>query len=143
MKFLLAVVAAVAAVSLNCNRKTSAIEIATTTSVVNSGLLEAILPEFREYAVRVHAAGSGRALAMLAEQTVALVISHAPQAEQQIIEQHPSGTTASLLTTPPGASCAGNSMASSKYFPTIRPCSIPVRSFIAVMMWPRGNWRRG
>jgi tungstate transport system substrate-binding protein len=72
-----------------CGRLAPSLDIATTTSVVNSGLLEAILPQFGDYRVRVHAAGSGRSLVMLEEGTAELVISHAPAAEQQTLERHP------------------------------------------------------
>jgi tungstate transport system substrate-binding protein len=64
------------------------LELATTTSMVNSGLLASVLPGFHE-PVRVHAAGSGRALAMLADQIVDLVISHAPDAEARALAEHP------------------------------------------------------
>jgi tungstate transport system substrate-binding protein len=65
---------------------------ATTTSVVNSGLLSVLLPRFDKetgIAVRVHAAGSGRALEMLNDEIIDLVISHAPQAEAQMLAAHP------------------------------------------------------
>lgn len=65
------------------------IEIATTSSVVNSGLLDRLLPRFKAATVRVHAAGSGRALQMLADGQVALVISHAPEAEERRLAEHP------------------------------------------------------
>jgi len=39
--------------------------------------------------IRVHAAGSGRALEMLNDQVVDLVISHAPQAEARMLDAHP------------------------------------------------------
>ena len=48
------------------------LDIATTTSIVNSELLDAILPAFRtesEIVVRVHAAGSGRSLEMLSAES--------------------------------------------------------------------------
>ena len=64
------------------------LEIATTTSVVNSGLLDFVLRGF-DHPVRVHAAGSGRSLAMLSDQIVDLVISHAPQSEAQSLADHP------------------------------------------------------
>ena len=67
------------------------IEIATTTSVQNSGLLGHLLPMLERdtgIAVRVHAAGSGRALQMLAAGSVDAVISHAPEAEQQMLQRH-------------------------------------------------------
>jgi tungstate transport system substrate-binding protein len=68
---------------------TEHLDIATTTSVQNSGLLDAILPHFQPATVRVHAVGSGLALKMLANRTVDLVISHAPSAERQYLSGHP------------------------------------------------------
>ena len=68
------------------------LDIATTTSVQNSGLLDAILPAHRAESgvdVRVHAAGSGRALQMLHEGLAQLVISHAPDAEAAALQAHP------------------------------------------------------
>jgi tungstate transport system substrate-binding protein len=67
------------------------LDIATTSSVVNSGLLESLVPAFQKESgitVHVHAAGSGRALEMLNDQVVDLVISHAPQAESQMLAKH-------------------------------------------------------
>jgi len=54
---------------------TSDLDIATTTSVQNSGLMDALLPHFHPAMVRVHGVGSGLALKMLADRTVGLVIS--------------------------------------------------------------------
>lgn len=65
------------------------LDVATTTSVQNSGLLEALLPHFTDSTVRVHAAGSGRALEMLKDGIVDLVISHAPEAEARYLADHP------------------------------------------------------
>lgn len=76
-----------------CGRPESpTLDIATTTSVQNSGLLAHLLPAFEKAAgitVRVHAAGSGRALQMLADGVVDAVISHAPETEQRLLPQHP------------------------------------------------------
>ena len=72
-----------------CSRAPNSLDIATTTSVQNSGLLEVLLPRFTEAAVRVHAAGSGRALAMLADGIVDLAISHAPETEARFLADHP------------------------------------------------------
>src|SRR5688572_23390921 len=66
-----------------------AIDIATTTSVQNSGLLDYLLPHFEDAQVRVHAAGSGRSLEMLADGIVDLVISHAPETEARYLADHP------------------------------------------------------
>lgn len=68
------------------------LEIATTTSVQNSGLLDVLLPGYLEatgVTVRVHAAGSGRALQMLEEGLASLVISHAPETERRMLARHP------------------------------------------------------
>jgi tungstate transport system substrate-binding protein len=72
------------------------ITIATTTSVQNSGLLEVLVPAYREAEVRVHATGSGRALVMLADSDADLVISHAPDAEARHLAAHPDWTYAKL-----------------------------------------------
>ena len=85
-----AVVAMAVVVASACVRQsTPPLDIATTTSVQNSGLLEAILPHYTESIVRVHAAGSGRALDMLNDRVVDLVISHAPETEARQMERHP------------------------------------------------------
>lgn len=55
----------------------------------NSGLLDVLLPHFRDATVRVHAAGSGRALEMLKDGIVDLVVSHAPDAEAGYLSAHP------------------------------------------------------
>jgi tungstate transport system substrate-binding protein len=65
------------------------LDMATTTSIQNSGLLESLLPHFNDATVRVHAAGSGRSLAMLADGIVDLVISHAPDTEARLLSEHP------------------------------------------------------
>jgi len=75
-----------------CAETPTYLDVATTTSVQNSGLLNDLLPPFMSESglkVRVHAAGSGRALEMMADGIVDLVISHAPAAERRYIEQHP------------------------------------------------------
>lgn len=65
-----------------------AIDIATTTSLQNSGLLDHLLPHFEHAEVRTHAAGSGRSLEMLADGVVDLVISHAPETEARYLANH-------------------------------------------------------
>ena len=67
------------------------LEIATTTSVQNSGLLAVLLPAFEQASgieIRAHAAGSGRALQMLSNGAVDAVISHSPVAEQGLMPNH-------------------------------------------------------
>jgi len=65
------------------------LDVATTTSVQNSGLLEMLLPHFTGATVRVHAAGSGRSLEMMADGIVDVVITHAPQTEARLLTAHP------------------------------------------------------
>ena len=67
------------------------LDLATTTSVQNSGLLDA-LREAYPAPVHAHAAGSGRSLDMLADGIVDLVISHAPDTEGRVLAQHPDWT---------------------------------------------------
>jgi tungstate transport system substrate-binding protein len=84
--------AAIVCLSACTNASDPTLDIATTTSVQNSGLLASLLPQFQQHSgivVRVHAAGSGRALQMLADEVVDLVISHAPETEARIMAQHP------------------------------------------------------
>jgi len=62
--------------------------LATTTSVRDSGLLDDVLPGFREATgveVRVVAVGSGAALRMGAEGNADLLITHAPLGEQELV----------------------------------------------------------
>lgn len=68
------------------------LDLATTTSLRNSGLLDAILPAFTDARVRVHAAGSGRALAMLEDDIVDLALTHSPQAEERYLASHQDAT---------------------------------------------------
>src|SRR5688572_24557922 len=62
--------------------------LATTTSVQDSGLLDALLPVFRErtgIAVQVVAVGSGAALRMGAEGNADVILSHDPKGEQELV----------------------------------------------------------
>jgi tungstate transport system substrate-binding protein len=62
--------------------------LATTTSVHDSGLLDALLPEFTRRSgirVRVVAVGSGAALRMGAEGNADLLLTHAPVAEEELL----------------------------------------------------------
>jgi tungstate transport system substrate-binding protein len=63
--------------------------LATTTSVRDSGLLDALLPEFSETTgiqVRVIAVGTGAALRMGREGNADLLLTHAPPAEQALVD---------------------------------------------------------
>ena len=66
--------------------------LATTTSLGNSGLLDALLPSFqREHGlqIRSHLVGSGLALRMLEKGYADVAISHAPTAEALMLRTHP------------------------------------------------------
>jgi tungstate transport system substrate-binding protein len=67
------------------------LRIATTSSVDQSGLLATLLPAFKSESnidVRVHVAGSGQAIQMLARRDAALAITHAPEAEAKALREH-------------------------------------------------------
>jgi tungstate transport system substrate-binding protein len=83
------VIAVVLAAAMACAPAPRRLDLATTTSVVNSGLLDHLLPHYTAQTVRVHAAGSGRALKMLEDGAVDAVISHAPAAEAETLARHP------------------------------------------------------
>ena len=62
--------------------------LATTTSVQDTGLLESLLPLFRErtgIAVRVVAVGSGAALRMGADGNADVLVAHDPEGEQELV----------------------------------------------------------
>jgi tungstate transport system substrate-binding protein len=86
---LLNVVACTLAIGCAERSRTEPLDLATTTSVKSSGLLDYVLPEFTERVVHVHAAGSGRSLAMLDDQIVDVVITHAPRSESEYLAKHP------------------------------------------------------
>ena len=74
---------------MSCTSQQSQLDLATTTSVKNSGLLDALTAAYSDARVHAHAAGSGRALEMLADGIVNVVISHAPEAEARYVSKHP------------------------------------------------------
>lgn len=64
--------------------------LATTTSVQDSGLLDALLPLFQQqtgYQVKVIAVGTGQALALGARGEADVLLVHSPDAERQFMEQ--------------------------------------------------------
>ncbi|KJY81520.1 tungsten ABC transporter substrate-binding protein [Vibrio galatheae] len=66
------------------------VRLATTTSTYHSGLLDYLLPEFEQdtgYKVDVVAAGTGKSLKMGENGDVDLVMTHAPKAEANFVEQ--------------------------------------------------------
>lgn len=73
-----------------CARKPGrSIKLATTTSTENSGLLDAILPEFKKktgVVVHVIAVGTGKALKLAENGDVDVVLVHAPSRERAFVE---------------------------------------------------------
>jgi tungstate transport system substrate-binding protein len=66
------------------------LDVATTTSTRDSGLLDAILPAFQEQSgleVRLLAVGSGAALRMGADGEVDVLLTHAPAGEKELVAQ--------------------------------------------------------
>jgi tungstate transport system substrate-binding protein len=64
--------------------------LATTTSVRDSGLLDALLPDFTEQSgieVRIIAVGTGAALRMGREGNADVLLTHAPTAEQELVDE--------------------------------------------------------
>ena len=84
-----AVIALLAAACSPDATRTGTLDLATTTSVHNTGLLEAIRAAYTGQTIHAHAAGSGRALEMLRDGIVHVVISHAPGSEARYLEAHP------------------------------------------------------
>ena len=64
--------------------------LATTTSTQDTGLLDELLPKFKEesgYKVKVIAVGSGEALAMADRGDADAVLAHAPSSEQELVDK--------------------------------------------------------
>src|SRR5688500_8582876 len=84
------VTAALAALSLGCSSpRPEAIRIATTTSVDNSGLLDALVPAFEQESgvnLQVIAVGSGQAFALGRRGDVALLVTHEPGGERALLD---------------------------------------------------------
>ena len=86
----LALVAGVIAVSEPVRAGERSLILATTTSVRDSGLLDALLPAFAERTgirVKVIAVGTGAALRMGREGDADLLLTHAPTAEQVLVDE--------------------------------------------------------
>lgn len=82
--------AAALLVTIACSNPDDMLRIATTTTVGDSGLLEAVFPSFtRETGIllRVIATGSGQAFNLARRHDVALLITHEPSGEQALIAE--------------------------------------------------------
>lgn len=78
----------VTTLAVSCAREPRAVRLATTTSVDNSGLLEAILPAFQAESgvvVDVVAVGSGKALQLVRRGDADLALTHDPDAEALLL----------------------------------------------------------
>jgi tungstate transport system substrate-binding protein len=82
-----------AAIAAGCGGHSRNLRLATTTSVDNSGLLQAILPSFRQETgidVQVLAVGSGRALQLLRRGDADVALTHDPLTEAALLKEMPS-----------------------------------------------------
>jgi tungstate transport system substrate-binding protein len=77
------------AVLASCGPRTDALHLGSTTSTYDSGLLDALVPAFREvypqYSVKVIAVGSGEALELGRRKDVDVLLVHAPVAELEFV----------------------------------------------------------
>lgn len=88
------------ALAAACGFRTQPLVLATTTSVGNSGLLDAMTPEIRHdlsIDLRAHLVGSGLSLRMLENRQADIAISHAPQLEAAMLSRHSGWTYRKLM----------------------------------------------
>lgn len=88
LKRVAAAITAWTILAAGCARPSNPLVLATTTSVGNSGLLDALLPAYNARVVRPLLVGSGRALEMLTADQADVVISHAPARETRVLDAH-------------------------------------------------------
>jgi tungstate transport system substrate-binding protein len=88
------------ALAVACGADTAHLRLATTTSVDNSGLLEAILPSLRQETgidVQVLAVGSGRALQLLRRGDADVALTHDPLTEATFLNEMPSAAYRKIM----------------------------------------------
>jgi tungstate transport system substrate-binding protein len=93
------VLAVLAAAAAGCAPATR-LRLATTTSVDNSGLLQELLPSFRQETgidLQVLAVGSGRALELLRRGDVDVALTHDPVSEATFLKQVPSAAYRKIM----------------------------------------------
>jgi tungstate transport system substrate-binding protein len=86
-------VAVVAVIGVGCREPAPRLHLATTTSVDNSGLLDDLVPLFRQETaidLQVLAVGSGRALQLLRRGDIDVALTHDPVAEAVFLKETPS-----------------------------------------------------
>jgi tungstate transport system substrate-binding protein len=87
---LLSLITGAAAGCSATDKKAETLTLATTTSTRDSGLLDVLTPMFKKQTgteVKVVAVGSGQALAMGRRGDADVLLTHAPQAEEQFVEE--------------------------------------------------------
>jgi tungstate transport system substrate-binding protein len=85
---------------IGCGGHTAQIRLATTTSVDNSGLLQAIMPSFEQETgveVQVLAVGSGRALQLLRRGDADVALTHDPIAEAALLKELPAAAYRKIM----------------------------------------------
>jgi len=88
--FLLSLIAVAAGGCPASTKKSETLTLATTTSTRDSGLLDVLTPMFQRQTgteVKVVAVGSGQALALGRRGDADVLLTHAPQAEEQFVEE--------------------------------------------------------
>lgn len=88
------------AITIGCAGQSAQLRLATTTSVDNSGLLQAILPSFQQESgieVQVLAVGSGRALQLLRRSDADVALTHDPIGEAAFLKEMPSAAYRKIM----------------------------------------------
>jgi tungstate transport system substrate-binding protein len=83
-----------------CTRDSSRVRLATTTSVDNSGLLQSIVPSFRQESgidVQVLAVGSGRAVELLRRGDAEVALTHDPVIEAALLNERQSAAYRKIM----------------------------------------------
>jgi tungstate transport system substrate-binding protein len=94
------VVAILAVATVGCGEPSPRLRLATTTSVDNSGLLETLLPAFRQETgldLQVLAVGSGRALQLLRRGDADVALTHDPLGEAAFLKEAPSAAYRKIM----------------------------------------------
>ena len=90
IRVLLSAVICVMVFTLGCRRKVPRLILATTTSVENTGLLDALIPVFEREAkarVDVVACGTGKAIRLAKNGDCDLILVHDPEAEEKFVKE--------------------------------------------------------
>src|SRR5947209_1938532 len=90
MRLLFKLVCLAAVLAAGCSRSAQTLTLATTTSTQDSGLLEVLVPRFRERSnleVKVVAVGTGQALELGRRGDADVLLVHDPAGEQRFVDE--------------------------------------------------------